>query len=136
MVIHEFECHGWQVEMGHLGNPMRSNKQHQLIGQGFRWQATPYVPFSIVATIPALFFHPVGRSVKRTQRIPQGQVRRETRRIRRRHLRAPHRRLRRIRHPLHQLREIPRPRHRQCTSERHLITTCCTLPCKTYVSAD
>ena len=53
--------------------------------------------------------HPVGRSVKRTQRIPQGQVRRETRRIRRRPLRAPHRRLRRIRHPLHQLREIPRP---------------------------
>jgi len=43
--IHEFECHGWQVEVGHLGNPMRFNEQHQLIGQGLRWQTTPYVPF-------------------------------------------------------------------------------------------
>ena len=38
MVIHEFECHRWQVEVGHLGNPMRFNEQHQLIGQGLRWQ--------------------------------------------------------------------------------------------------
>ena len=34
---------------------MRLNEQHQLIGQGLRWQTTPYVPFSAVATIPALF---------------------------------------------------------------------------------
>ena len=34
---------------------MRLNEQHQLISQGLRWQATPYVPFSAVATIPALF---------------------------------------------------------------------------------
>ena len=55
MAIHEFERHGWQVEVGHLGNPMRFNEQHQLIGQGLRWQTTPYVPFLAVATIPALF---------------------------------------------------------------------------------
>jgi len=34
---------------------MRFNEQHQLIGQELRWQTTPYVPFSAVATIPALF---------------------------------------------------------------------------------
>ncbi|SUB94672.1 Uncharacterised protein [Prevotella denticola] len=34
---------------------MRLNEQHQLISQGLRWQATPYVPFSAVATILALF---------------------------------------------------------------------------------
>lgn len=34
---------------------MRLNEQHQLISQGLRWQATPYVPFSAVATMPALF---------------------------------------------------------------------------------
>ena len=55
MAIHEFERHGWQVEVGHIGNPMRFNEQHRLIGQGLRWQTTPYVPFSAVATIPALF---------------------------------------------------------------------------------
>lgn len=59
--------------------------------------------------------HPFGRRQPRSQRLPQGQVRREARRIRRRPLRAPHRRLRRIRHPLHQLREIPRSRHRERT---------------------
>ena len=51
--------------------------------------------------------HLVGRSVKRTQRIPKGQVRREDHRIRRRPLRAPHRWLRRFRHPLYRLQEIP-----------------------------
>ena len=34
---------------------MRLNEQHQLISQGLRWQATPYVPFLAVATILALF---------------------------------------------------------------------------------
>ncbi len=57
--------------------------------------------------------HPVDRSEPRTQRLPQGQVWREARRIGRRSPRTPHRR---IRHPLHQLREIPRPRHRERTS--------------------
>lgn len=55
VVIHKVECHGWQVEVGHLGNPMRLNEQHQLIDQGLRWQTTPYVPFSAVATILVLF---------------------------------------------------------------------------------
>lgn len=34
---------------------MHLNEQHQLISQELRWQATPYVPFSAAATIPALF---------------------------------------------------------------------------------
>ena len=34
---------------------MRLNEQHQLISQGLRWQATPHVHFSVVATILTLF---------------------------------------------------------------------------------
>lgn len=112
--------------------PRRDVSAHQ---PRFRWQTTPHAILQPLQQPRPYPCHPVGRSVNRTQRIPQGQVWRETRRIRRISFRAPHRRLRRIRHPLHQLREIPRPRHRQCASKRHALTICCLLQAKTYVSA-
>ena len=51
--------------------------------------------------------HPFGRRQPRSQRLPQGQVRREARRIRGRPPRTPHRRIRRLRHPLYRLQELP-----------------------------
>lgn len=78
----------------------------------FRWQTTPHAILQPIQQTRPYPCHPVGWSVKRTQRLPQGQVRREGRRIGRRPPRTPHRR---FRHPLHRLRKVPRPRHRKCT---------------------
>ena len=135
MVVHEFERHGWQVEAVYLGNPIRHDEMYLLINQGFAGKQRLMYVFQPLQQPRPYPCHPVGRRQPRAQWLPYGQVGRETRRIRRRSLRAPHRRLQRIQHSLHRLREIPRSRHRQCASKRHLITACCTLPCKTYDSA-
>ena len=35
VVCHEFEAHGWRVESGYLGNPMRHDEKYLLINQAF-----------------------------------------------------------------------------------------------------
>ena len=36
VIIHEFECHGWQVNDVYLGNPMRHDEKYLLINQAFQ----------------------------------------------------------------------------------------------------
>lgn len=120
---------------GSSRQPMRLNEQHQLISQGIRWQATPYVPFSAVATIPALFLPSSRQECQEdaTDLVRTSQLKSSPNRKKISSNTAPTAPTLSI--PSTSAREIPRPRHRQCASERHLITACCTLPCKTYVSA-
>lgn len=122
VVIHEFECHGWQVEVGHLGNPMRFNELHQLIGQGLRWQATPYVPFSAVATIPALFLPSSRQECQEdaTDSARTSQARSSPNRKKISSNIAPTTPMHR--HALYRLREIPSPQYCQRACQRYPLT--------------